>query len=306
MPTAPKAKPEAKPKKKTPRTSDASTIAVDPVRSGWKVFTSDLCPPVQGGDPVWGGNLPATLPTVALDRSSEECSHGWNYCDELSKALRIAGLWSNGRPSRAFLVEAAADAIERGDKRRASSLTLLREATEVEIEAAIVQLSAPFGQFTAGIVAEQMAWRAALARPRRDRAEIEKKLELALATRALPWTLKEFPTARDAWAARDARDAWDAWDARDAWAAWAAWDAWAAWAARDAWAAWAARAARAARDARAALTWWYAASQQWVAGDPAKYAIGVRDAYANGCAIALPTGPNELGWAMDDTRVTDL
>ncbi len=36
------------------------------------------------------------------------------------------------------------------------------------------------------------------------------------------------------------------------------------------------------------------------------YAVGLRDAFANGCAIAIPTGPNELGWAMDDTRVTDL
>ncbi len=30
-------------------------------------------------------------------------------------------------------------------------------------------------------------------------------------------------------------------------------------------------------------------------------AIGLRDAYANGCAVAIPTGWNELGWAMDDT-----
>ena len=106
-----------------------------------------------------------------------------------------------------------------------------------------------------------------------------------------------------AWAARAARAAWDA---RAAWAARAAWDA------RDAWDAWAARAAGAARDAWAARATWAAGAAGaalvvftargagWIAGDPLLLTTGLRDAYAAGLDIALPTGPAELGWAMSE------
>lgn len=66
---------------------------------------------------------------------------------------------------------------------------------------------------------------------------------------------------------------------------------WDARAARDAWAA---------RAAWAALTVEYAAPQEWTKDDPLLLTTGIRDAYLLGLGIALPTGPNELGWAMDD------
>jgi hypothetical protein len=35
-----------------------------------------------------------------------------------------------------------------------------------------------------------------------------------------------------------------------------------------------------------------------VKGDPAMLTTGLRNAYANGLEMAVPTGPNELGWSM--------
>ena len=114
------------------------------IRQGWKVLTHDLRSPIQGGEPVCADTFPAPLPAVRLDTSDEHCAAGWNYTADLASAFRIAGLWPNGRPSRAFVVEASADAIERADKRRASTLTLVREATEADIREGITAFSACF------------------------------------------------------------------------------------------------------------------------------------------------------------------
>ena len=271
----------------------------DDVRDGWKVLTHDWRSPLQGGDPLGPPPPPVLLPTVKLDTGGQECAPGWNYCADAATALRIAGLWPTGRPSVLLRVRAASDAIARGEKRRASTLTLTRLATEAETADAIQSLSAPFAPHAETMTREQLAWRAALARPRFDPAEVEASLALALSARALPWRLEQYPAAwaaraagaaRDARAAGAARDAWAAWDARDAWAAWAARDAWDAWDARDAWAAWA---------AWAALTIVYVRLMGWQAGEPDQYTVGIRDAYSAGLGVALPTGPATLGWAME-------
>jgi hypothetical protein len=188
------------------------------VVKGWKVFTHDLRSPVRGGDPVWDGSLPHTLAKVRLDRSEERTAPGWHYCREAHDALRISGLWPNGRPSRLFAVETR-DVVERGDLVRASAPTILREATEQEIVEAIERLSAVFAPHAEWQLQEQLAWRAALARPSRGDDIVEAGLRQALEARDLDWKLRRFDSARAAWAARAARDARDAWDARDARAA---------------------------------------------------------------------------------------
>ena len=298
----------------------------------YKILTHDWRPPVQGGEPLCDGTLPVTLPKVTLDTSTADCGAGYNYCDSLTTAARIAGLWPSGRPSRCLVVEPSADAIARGDKRRCSSLTITRLCTDDEIRGAMRDLVASWaGAHADELVAEQWAWYVALGRPLRDAAIVEAGLRAALEKRGLAdWTLKLYeaaPADRDAWDAWDAWNAWAAWNARDAraaWDAWATWDArdaraaWDAWAARDARdardarAAWAARDARDARDAwnaRAARAAWNAmlvraaASCGWLtslAGD--HLTIGIRDAYSHGLAIALPSGPKELGWAMVEAR----
>src|SRR5438445_7908634 len=162
------------------------------VRTGYKVLTHDLRSPLQGGDPLWSGPLPVTLPAVALDTSAEECAPGWNYTGELSTALRIAGLWSDGWPSRAFAVEAVSDAIERGEKRRSSVLTVPREVAESEIAEAVRRMSEPFGDLAEEMTQEQMAWRRALSRPERDEAAVDADLRAALKARGLTWTLRQF------------------------------------------------------------------------------------------------------------------
>ena len=239
---------------------------------GFKVVTHDLCPPIQGGPPLWDGALPHLLPAVHLDTGPDECSAGWNYCERLSTALRIAGLWPTGRPSRGFLVEAGPDAIVRGDKRRASRLTIVRETTEDELDAAILELSAPFGVHAERMAAEQIEWRRALSRPERNPAAVAGHLTVALTTRGLTgWQVQEFPSAWDAW------DAWAAWDTRAARAAWDTWDAW---------------------DARAALTVTYAAVRGWIDQQPELLTTGIRDAYGAGLAVAIPAGPRTLGYAL--------
>ena len=242
------------------------------IREGWKVLSHDYRPPIQGGEPLWDGvTLPVTLPVTRLDKSEADCAEGWNYCGSLATALKIAGLWRDGRPVVAVRVEASADAIERQTKRRASQLTIVARAANVDIEAAIRELSEPFGAFADDMTREQMAWYIALGRPLRDEVAVEDGLSHALKKRNLDWKTRRFDSA------------WAAWDAR---AAWAAWDAWAA---RDAWDAW---------DAWAAMTVHYASLNGWIEYAPGYLTDGLRDAYRNGLALALPTGPNELGWAM--------
>jgi len=52
--------------------------------------------------------------------------------------------------------------------------------------------------------------------------------------------------------------------------------------------------------ARAALCIWYAARRGLFAAAPDMLTVGIRDAYRAGLTLALPTGPSELGWAMED------
>ena len=268
----------------------------------YKALTHDFRPPIQGGEPVFDGTLPYKLPRVSLSTGTKECAEGWNFTDNLAAVLRIAGLWPDGRPSTVFEIEPSPDAIQRGDKWRTSELTLLRQLTETEVRDGVLALSAPFGQYAVRMTDEQMAWREALARPRHDATAVAAGLLEALAARHLPWTLRRFDTARtawvtwdtwDAWAAGNARAAWDAWDARAVWDAGnardtrAVWDAWAAGAAWDAWAA------------RDAMVVTYSGLMGWISATPEILTTGLRDAYRSGLAIAVPTEPNELGWAME-------
>jgi len=272
----------------------------------YKCFTHDLRPPVRGGDPVWPGTLPHTLPPIAVDESSAACAAGWSACALASDAIRIGGLWPDGRPSRLFRVETEAQVFSRGDKLRASTWNIVEE---IRADDAIREMSAKaFAERADVMAAEQLAWRVALARPRRDVAAVEAGLSNALAIRGLDWTLRPFESAWTAWdarsrgawdamgasAARAARTAWGAWDAmgaRTAWGAWTAWDA----RSRGAWDAMGASAARAAS---LALLVHYAALRSCGDRRADTYTMGARDAYSAGLEVAIPVGPNELGWAM--------
>jgi pyochelin synthetase len=276
----------------------------------WKILTHDFRSPIHGGEPLFDGKtFPFELPTVALDVSSTDCGAGWNYVRDIETGLKIAGMWPNGRPSSVFEVEPVGQAVDRDEKSRSEGLRLIRSASTSDVKAALVRFSAVFGKHADAMAEEQWKWYVALGRPQRDRDAAVAGLTAALAARSLDWTTKEFGDVRAvwaAWAAWDARDTWDAWDARDAWDAWAARAAWAAWDARDTWDAWAARDAWDAWDAwaawaaRAALIVQFSARSGWITCHHHDYlTTGIRDAYTNGLGIAVPTGPRELGWAMD-------
>jgi hypothetical protein len=279
----------------------------------YRCWTHDLRPPVRGGDPVsgWDGSCPFVLPPVRVDRTGSECAAGYSACERPETALRISGLWPDGRPSRLFVVDSGRRKVEhRKEKVRAASWTVVRECSAEEVAAAVLGLSVAFGQHAERMAAEQIAWRDALARPGHDPAAVEAGLRTALERRRIgAWSLRRYDSARAAWDAWDAFDAWAAWAARDAWAAW---DAWAARAARAARAAWAARAAFDAWDARAAFDAWdaraawdaltatYASLSSWVDRPADLLTAGLREAYRSGLGVALPTGPSEMGWAMDE------
>jgi len=282
---------------------------------GYKIFTHDLRAPIQGGESIWDGSLPVVLPQVALDRSTDACGAGWNFVADVKTGLLIAGLWPDGRPSRVFKVQSVGEVIVRENKLRAGSLEILGEITEEEINLAIHDISTEFGACADKMAESQIAWRRALARPENNADQVARDLRIALDYRGLTdWSLKQYSTA---WAARAAWTAWDAWTARaardacNAWTAWAArdaCDAWAAWAVRDAWATWdvratwdAARAARdtwAARAARDALTVEYAAYNRWVEYPTDLLSRGLREAFAHGLKIAIPTRGKTLGWSI--------
>ena len=215
----------------------------------YKIFTHDYRPPIQGGNPIWDGTFPFTTPTVTLDTTSSDCGTGggWHFVDSLAEGFRIAGLWPVGWPSVAVVVEPASDAIQRGTKWRASQLTITRAATVVEIDDAVHSLSMVFEPFTKEMAMEQLAWRAALARPLHDEAAVIIGLHEAVTSRKLDWKIQKYATA------------WDAWDA---------------------------------------LTVFFAAQQKWIKEMPEHLTIGIRDAYRNGLELAIPTGPNELGYVL--------
>ena len=266
---------------------------------GFKIFTHDLRPPIQGGEPVWNGKIPFELPAVKLDESVGECGAGWNFVKDIKTGLKIAGMWPTGRPSRVFSVEATGKVVERSDKIRTDKLTVLAEVSDEEINAAIYDFSKAFVPHDRRMAESQIKWRRALSRPNRNEKKVEDGLTETLEVRGLKWKLKKFDSARDAWAARAVWAAWDARDAWDAWAAWAsrdAWAAWAAWDARDAWAAWA------ARDAWDALTVEYSALKKWTKDSPELFTRGILSSYENGLGITIPTGESELGWAMEEKR----
>ena len=242
------------------------------LRQGYKILTHDYRSPLQRDEPIWDGiTLAYTLPPVVLDTSEAECGAGWNYCASIAEAIPLCGLWPTGRPSTVFAVEASADAVQRGNKRRASRLTLLRQCPESEVVSAIRGFSGIFGAHQERLTEEQCAWRQALARPLRHEATVVEGLTTALEARALPWTLRRYETPRDVWAAWAA---WDAWDARDARGAW---------------------------DARGALQTTFAALQGWVLCDPSRHSAGIREAYRAGLELAVPVGSNILGWTMEGT-----
>ena len=273
---------------------------------GWKVLTHDWRPPVQGGEPVCDGKLPFIMPRVQVDDTDALYGPGWYFCERPETALGVDGLWPNGRPSLLLVISTAEEepVYPHGENCRAGCLTLDRLATEEEGGAAVRAFSEPFGGHADWMAEEQMRWRAAMARPSRDASLVEQGLRAALAARNLTWTIERFDSAQaawDAWDADDANDACDAWAVRDANAAWAAWAAKApraAWAVRDAWDARHPRDAWASRDAGAALMQTLGARRGWL-GTPADLlTTGLRDAYTAGLGVAVPTGPNKLGYAM--------
>ena len=282
--------------------------------------------------------LPITLPSVELDTTEAPHGAGYHFSASLAEAARASGFWPNGRAARCVSVVASADAIERRlerefpyDKdpiriRRASALTITAVCAEAEVRAAMLE-AVSWAATAVQLVEEQWAWYVALGRPDRREEAVVKGLQVALAHRGLDWTLKRFGTAKDAWAARGPDLDWAPVDdeaAEDAaeqsryvdhdelygpspqnpvltvgeaivqWentvAPWEAqWDRWEPW---D---------VHVANQAMASLADYTAVSEGWLPNRHCAecFTVGIRDAYHHGLAIALPTGPRELGYAMD-------
>jgi len=167
-------------------------------------------------------------------------------------------------------------------------------------------MSKSSGDLTNEITEQQWQWRAALERPSRSREMVQTGLREALAARGLDWTIREFPTAeslRNAW---EVKQSWSISSTlrlrettRCAWGTRAGSDSIAAWYTCYTGMLWYAWGTRGGGDARDALVVWYAGSRKLIDCDPMLLTTGLRDAYYHGLAIAIPTGPQELGWVMD-------
>lgn len=95
----------------------------------YRVTTHDCRPPIRGGDPIFDGTTPFVLPRVHLDRTSTHCAPGWRWVETPQEALRIAGLWPDGRPSRLWRGEVdPADLHLAGGKPRSATGTIVEEA----------------------------------------------------------------------------------------------------------------------------------------------------------------------------------
>ena len=58
--------------------------------TGWKSLTHDFRPPVQGGEPIFTGQYPFTLPTVSLDTFAARSAWISQHSDILTVGIRDA------------------------------------------------------------------------------------------------------------------------------------------------------------------------------------------------------------------------
>lgn len=180
----------------------------------YKGFTHDLRSPIQGGDPVWNGELPYALERVDVNRDPfVVCGAGWNACKTVEDVLAVSGFWPNGFALRVFEVEAVDEDITsvvttRVTKLRASTWTILRECTKEEIYTAIHILtgwshhvffrkdSSAFSNVFPGAAEEQVLWMEALSRPNHDIDRVRECL------RKISSRFVYFDNPRDIWARR--------------------------------------------------------------------------------------------------------
>src|SRR3990167_8821615 len=183
--------------------------------NGYKILTHDWRSPLRSNkNQLCNGIMPVTLPRVPLDLSDKECSFGWNYMEHLHEAATIVSWWPKRKSARCIVVEGDKDAIQRGAKRRASGMTLVRECSNHEIQTAMRALVAWTGEHAEAIAQEQWLWYKALQVPYHDEKAVENGLQVALEVRGLKhWHLQKYEDARGAWSARDAQGAWGAWGA---------------------------------------------------------------------------------------------
>jgi hypothetical protein len=278
---------------------------------------------MRWGEPAWDGSTPFDLP---------EEEQGWEAFDTISKALDY-GLWTNGWPTRLFEVEPNCALVERGDGYLSLSWHVIRECSEAEINFSIRNGFDIFGNYEREMAESQILWREAIRRPFSDSGRVGDCLREAFKVRGLyGWHLRQFDTIHPSWGwgafdysdkSKKIRDAWDVTNVwsdlvnsgipldKDLWEFmkeeeakklnWTLfhcynrlWDDryvsqvdypyplqhFTAWAARD------------------ALSIEYASMRGWVQCDSQLLTTGIREAYKHGLALAYPTGPNELGYAM--------
>lgn len=136
----------------------------------YKVFTHDLRSPVVGGDPVWSGRLPYSLPKVPIARSEQICGAGWAACRTPTAAIQFAGLFPDGRPGRLFTGLMDGEYAEVSDytspgvtKLRCESILLEQE---LPLQPVIEELAErTWTKFTGDMIQQVFEWMSALKRP---------------------------------------------------------------------------------------------------------------------------------------------
>lgn len=291
---------------------------------GWKITTHDLRAPIADGSPIFDGQCPFMLPIVELDEGADDCAPGWHFCDKLSIAFAIAGLWRHGWPARAWKVSADT-CVRRKGKNRTAQLTIVREATPEETAAAIHELAAPFAEHADFMAAEMLLWYVALARPGCDKEKVIESLQAALVARKLhDWTIVEFLTTSDmleAWVNSARHSGQPAWYMASAWLT----DGCSYTFPADLWTrfgliegmgitphgAWetngntnSSAALRGSHEAKVSMLATFSSLFQAAPVEPAVFAVGLRDALSAGLLGCFPLSDKRLGFVMSGLPIT--
>jgi len=265
---------------------------------GYIALTHDLRQPGSMRKPLWDGSVPFDLQTPDADivggGTTWRNRSGLFLWPDGHAALLNSGLWSDGRPSRLYRVEAES-ATKCGDRYSARTIKVVDEVCDIRPHVERMAAELFDDRYCTQMVGEQLAWHAALRRAKHNAAVVDAGLKSALMARGLSgWTLRRYDNAN---AAVEAHDALGVHTTDIAFRTWnteavsfcdggrsSTQDC-------DTFGAY---------DADVALIVMRKSFMGDVSFRGDLLTVGIRDAYAAGLHVAIPTGPAELGWSMDD------
>jgi len=285
---------------------------------GYKVLTHDFRVPYYDTYPLFNDaqEFPFTLPAHIQWKEQVQHKKGcmfyckpysplevaWSIYDTPENALRAAGMWPDGYPSRLFQINSTYESckIESGclgnyvDKR----FSVLKE---LDVNSVIEKVSSSIFSFDVErLTKEQILWRDALSRPYGDPKRVKEELEKAVKYRNLDFQTMQFSNSRLLWDAYLARG--DLWSKGEKWDTpvrrliykacpmeFSEWEAYYARTTND---------QLAGRSAERSLRCCHTSGLKLIDYPCDFLTVGIRDAYKYGLGVVIPIDEKFLGWTM--------